>query len=777
MKFLFGALLLMHTAASMAMLPCINALSGRVADSQTGEGLAYATIQVIGSREGAVADSSGHFLIRGLCAGTYQFRISHIGCKSKKMEVTIPYDGNLTFRLAHDEHDLHEVVIEAEEKRFAPMIPLEIKAATLQSRSGLAMAEMAELIPGVRVLKTGNTVAKPIFRGLHSNRLVVLNNGIRQEGQNWGTEHAPELDSYSATEISIMEGPQALRYGTDGMAGMVLVLPRSVFSRDSLGGTIRSEFSTNGWGGSVSAEFGGRFSEKIPLYFSVQGSAKKLGWVKTPHGYLRNTGVEEGNYAYSLGWKTDRWKASVYYSNFNQEIGLYRHSHLGNLTDLAEVIGGRPQPDTLGFSYEIERPRQEISHEMVKASLDFELNEWSEISICYARQYNSRKEYDLHVGFNPSEAELAAPQLDYRLTSHIATVAWNHTLSWAEGSVGIQALSRRNRAAGRNFLPAYQTRDFALFFTETMALGSWNMEYGARYEWLETDVSRLTNTESGVDYQTFQGLAIAAAWSKRIDHGALRFNLGSSWRPPAINELYARGLHHGAGVIEQGDPELELERSWLASATFHKDYNRNHLLASAYVNYFEGYIFANPRALELSIRGAFPRLDYTQTDALYWGSDVQFDSKPFDHISTTLRASMVWARNLGNGSFFTQIPAHRFDGSARYEFNDFGKIKKSFIGLDLTYTMQQYRSPEVFDYTRLFDANNSHTLPESFDFAPAPDAYFLVGLSGGFNFGRLSMQASVQNMFNQAYRDYLNLFRYYADEPGINFSIRTTFQF
>jgi iron complex outermembrane receptor protein len=43
---------------------------------------------------------------------------------------------------------------------------------------------------GVSSLKTGSSVVKPVINGLFGSRVPVINNNVRLEDQEWGTEHA-----------------------------------------------------------------------------------------------------------------------------------------------------------------------------------------------------------------------------------------------------------------------------------------------------------------------------------------------------------------------------------------------------------------------------------------------------------------------------------------------------------------------------------------------------------------------------------------------------------
>lgn len=758
-----------------AQTECTLNLSGRVVDSSTGLGLGFATVFFQNSGRGAYADSTGLFTLSGICSGLHDLRISHVGCAPMKVELLLESDTTITFTLVHDDAILEEFVVEGITDEADILTRLAIREAQIDATSGLQLAEQALAIPGMRMQETGNTIAKPVFRGLQGNRLLVLNAGIRQEGQYWGSEHAPEIDPFIAQEISVIEGADALRYAPDAIGGLILVEPADVFKSDSLTGSISGMGATNGRGGALAAELMGSLSK---LYFRGQVSGKKLGDIQTPDVFLVNTGTEEFNYSYALGWKEEKWRAEVFYSNFNQRIGIYRYSHLGNLTDLYEVISGlRNNPDTSDFSYDINRPYQDVGHELLKGQLSLELDKENRLELIYSRQFNSREEYDIHVGINPSVEELARPQLDYALTTHLGEIIWNHRTESFQRKIGMTGLFRKNTFRGRNFMPNYRNNSVGIFATEHRDMGLWHMKYGVRFERYTADIFSPVASEDDPLGLEFDGLSAAVSAKKDLENGDLTLSLSTFWRAPAVNELFSSGLHHGIGAIEQGDPDLGRERSYALSATWRKVFSRTRILATAYTNYIQNYIFLNPKDLELTIRGAFPRFDYEQTDALYWGSDLQADgqwNKGFSYLAT---ASFVWAQNLKNGTYFINIPAHRLSAEIKKTWEDGKKVKAPWVSMVGEYTMEQYRAPAVFPYETVFEVGTDTPLPPSFDFAPAPDGYFLFGLRAGLRLEKTSVQMGVENVLNTTYRNYMNRFRYYMDEPGFNLTLRIKHNF
>jgi iron complex outermembrane receptor protein len=98
-----------------------------------------------------------------------------------------------------------------------------VSGLALDKTRGGSLADAIQSIPGVRMLQTGSTIAKPVINGMWGSRVPVFNNGIRQEGQQWGAEHAPEIDPFIAQQITVVKGAESVRVGQESMGGVVLL--------------------------------------------------------------------------------------------------------------------------------------------------------------------------------------------------------------------------------------------------------------------------------------------------------------------------------------------------------------------------------------------------------------------------------------------------------------------------------------------------------------------------------------------------------------------------
>ncbi|MBL7827499.1 MAG: TonB-dependent receptor, partial [Saprospiraceae bacterium] len=317
---------------------CHFALRGQVTEGAAHEILAYATVWVKEAAKMAMTDEKGRYEILDLCENTpYTVEVSHIECAHFTQIVRLKENTIVDFNLVHDAV-LKEVVVL--EKAIAPP-PAQsqsvVDQADLEASKGVNLGETLKKLPGVSILATGASIAKPVIQGLHSNRIAIVNNNVVLEGQQWGSEHAPEIDPFSAGKISVVKGAAGVRYGPGAMGGAVILEPEPLRKEDGFGGVLTLGGFSNGRAGVASGMLDWRLPGKS-LAFRIQGTAKRSGNLRAPDYFLNNTGVGEFDFSTMAGWKKGRWEHESSFSSFNQKLGILRAAHIGNLTDLQLAI-------------------------------------------------------------------------------------------------------------------------------------------------------------------------------------------------------------------------------------------------------------------------------------------------------------------------------------------------------------------------------------------------------------------------------------------------------
>lgn len=747
---------------------CHFAVSGTVRDQLGKSPLEFANIYVEETSQGAVADVKGFFRLENLCAGNYHLRISHVSCESQRLFLKISQDTIIEVFLAHHEEFLQEVRISAY-KIEIPNTRTQntIGAEQLGRESGKNLAQILENITGVNSIKSGSGIAKPVIHGLYGNRIAILNNGLVQAGQQWGNDHAPEIDPHTAQKITVVKGVEAIEYGGNTLGGAVLVEPSAISSDPDVHGSVHYVFHTNGLGHTLSGkvEKGGGWAD-----WRVVLSGKMIGDRHAPDYFLTNTGSKELNGAVSLAKNIGKFKTQVYYSLFNTELGILRGSHIGNLTDLQTAIGqAKPFFTNDHFSYQINAPRQVVQHHLLKVTTKYLLDNQGFINLTYGGQLNRREEFDVRRGGRSS-----IPSLDLTLQSHFLDAQYHFfsEKNW-ELKMGLQTKFNSNgNNAGTGILPLIPNYDLwngAAYVMYKKNTQNWFYETGGRYDFYAIQVSAisrdLNRTVENLEHFFHNYSLSGGIGFQKSPVFSSKLNIGLTQRSPEVNELYSFGLHQGVSGIEEGNRDLRAEKSlkviWTNSYSLH---NRFLGELSMYYQNIQDYIFLEPqKEFRLTIRGAFPVFLYRQTNATIAGIDALLKYELAKNIEWIGKYSMVHGTDTQNAIPLVYMPANQVFSSLSYEFPAFAKVQNIRIMLQGRYVFRQNR------------------LLESQDFLSPPPAYWLFGtlFEGKITHKKITyhLHFQIDNLLNIRYRDYLNRLRYYADEEGRNLRMGLRMEF
>ncbi len=761
---------------SVALLPFLNfgqqcnlIIKGKIVDASTGLPLANATVSIEKTKFFAASDSLGNFKLKNLCAAGYHIRFSHLGCAPEVFFLNLKKDTNLVVFLAHHSELINEVDVHADAVDADKKASNTIGATEIVGNANKNLAQSIENIAGVGTLNTGSGISKPIIHGLYGNRVSIINNGIAQSGQQWGNDHAPEIDPFVANHISVIKGASALAYGGVSLGGVVLVEPAAFTNEPHLHGKSNYVFQTNGLGHTLNA-----LLEQSAKWGSwrVIGTAKYIGDKKSPNYYLTNTGNRELDFAFQYEKNiTNRWKISAYYSHYQTVLGILRGSHISNISDLESAMG-RDEPFFTKdyFSYQIEAPYQNVKHRLLKLETKYLLSDNQIIEVKYGGQINDREEFDVRRS-NFSES----PSLSLQMLSNFLEGAYAITFrkNWMLKS-GIQYFyidnTNDNSATSRMpLIPDYRSNQGNIYLILQKEHGKLSYELGGRIDYRSLEVVQITPTyprEIVRHNHQFKNYSLSAGagytFTPRIE---TKLDIGFVQRAPEVNELYSSGLHQGLASVEYGNPNLLAENSFKALLSADFSINKNVFVQlTSYYQPINDYIYLKPTGeYELNISGSFPIYIYDQTDAQIYGFDVLASYQTTENIKIVAKYAYLKGDDVRNDVPLIFMPPNNFYLSLNYAAKDFGKWGHNSVAVNGKYVAKQ-----------------GNLLPSQ-DFMPAPDAYFLLGaeLNTSYHLGKntLDFGLRIENMLNTVYRDYLNRLRYFADDIGINVSLRATYNF
>lgn len=782
--------------------PCTATFSGVVVNSE-GERLPGANVFLTPGNIGMSTDAGGRFAFKDLCSGTYNVNVQYVGYKNVTSSIKISGTHTRTFLLEEEATQLNEVVVshhDAENTEHATNFSL-VNEKKLAESAGKTIGATLMKVPGVTVLQTGPGIFKPVVHGLHSQRLLILNHGIRQEGQQWGAEHAPEIDPFIASNLVVIKDASAIKFGPDALGGVIVVNPPALPEKNELAGTVATVVQSNGRSGTISGMLEGGIGKLDGWGWRVQGTAKRGGDFHTPDYSLTNSGVREFNFSVAAGYHVKKIGVDVFFSRFQSELGIIKATAVGNLEDLVAAMERDVPLYTEDFSYSISQPRQEVRHNLLKANVHFHGDE-GEWRFQYGFQDNDRSEYAMRIG-----GLFQIPTLDLNLTTHTLDAEWEtHHSERRTFVIGTNAMFQQNRNVPGTqripFIPNFDNVSAGVFATSKFFFTNWTLDAGVRYDFRAYSVKgfdfKNTRYDASLDFNN-----VSASLGMTHDLSSaqtIKLNVSTSWRPPHVSELYSLGTHQSAAAIEYGlmldkqtnevrdvsSVDFSAEQAFKAVATYGFRSDRLSVEASAYTNYIANYIYLRPQGITRNLSGTFPYFRYDQTNALMLGFDIDASIKLHHYVNLAPKVSFLRARDVKEGSYFLFVPSSRYAVDVRYEKPTIAFMKNAYVEAGGVFVSKQNFSPRVISPQAFKEASENNTDPfngdqSAFDFMEAPDGYVLANVAAGFSLKASNMKydfrIAAENLLNESYRDYANRLRYYADEMGRNliFSMKIIF--
>lgn len=763
MRFILALLFwLVITAGSSAQIPCTGTVRCTVVEAPGFAPIPFVLFEAIGRKEAVLSDAAGIIRLDSICPDGLRLRVLTTGFDPDTFLVTAEGKAQRLV-LRGSTRALKGTDVTATRIEAASTLNSDsIQQQEIDRAAGKVFSDVLEQLSGVTTLRTGQQVAKPVIHGLHSQRLLILHAGVRLEGQQWGTEHAPEIDPFAAGRITVLKGGSALRYGADALGGVILVEPREIAHELGIRAELNAVGMSNGRQGVLSAMAEQHLGRFFDVCWRLQGTIKRGGNIHTPDWYLDNTGVQEYNYSGTVGIERKRMGAEVYLSAFNATNGIFSGAHIGNTSDLTRILetGETITADT--FTYSIGRPRQAVRHHLLSARVWYAVPGLGKFSLRTGTQLNRREEYDRDRPYSDSLAALDEPELKLKLMTRTADLVFESASRRGYSLLsGLSLFTQDNQYSGlRYFVPNYRLVDLGGFALLRKKVSAFEFELGLRYDFRDQQVYRNVSGQVVRDNYRFQFPNVSFGLIWRADTlNQLKFHIGSARRAPSINEWFSDGLHHGTATYETGDPSLGLEKAWLCSIGWKHVSDRFSSELGLYSMLINDYIYLVPSDQPvLTLSGAFPAYRYTGVDAYIGGVDASLDLQLLDHLQAGFDGSLVYAQNRTADSPLELMPAPRIASSLRWEFADRGRWSACTV---------------QFTYRRVF---RQEWIPDNTADAPAPAAYGIssIGVETRYSmFGQpIWLNLAAENLFNVRYRDYLNRLRYYSDEMGQNLVLR-----
>jgi len=737
-----------------------TSLRGTITDAVGGNSVVGASIYFPTLRIGTVTNREGKYTIDNLPAIKTTIQVSFVGHQTIIQEVDLRSVSTLDFVLHENNAMLGEVVVTGltgnalAEKSPTPVSVLSTRF--LQETSSANIIDAIAREPGISQITTGSGISKPVIRGMGYNRIVVVNDGIRQEGQQWGDEHGIEVDGQSVGSVEILKGPASLMYGSDALAGVLILHDEPLLPLGHMHANIASEYQTNNGLFDYTLNFAGN---KKNIVWDLRWSQKMAHAYKNKYdGYVYGSQFREnalsGNLGINRRWGFSHLKLSAY----NITPGIIegeREKVTGAFIKPVFINGEEDEVRVTSHdfhSYSHPMPYQQIYHYKVVSENSFVLGDGT-LKAVVGYQQNRRQEME----------EVATPD-EAALDLRLHTLSYDvHYLSpesrgwkWA---AGLSGMAQHSKNLGEEFLiPDYRLFDIGAFASATRSFSRLTLSGGLRFDLRRLhSYALMEEGEERFDDFTrhFSGLTGSIGAIYNLGKGLnLRINISRGFRTPNISELGANGVHEGTFRYEIGNHDLKPEYSWQGDLGV--DYSSEIFSAqlSLFVNQIDNYIFLEKL---LDAQGQEVMIDdevaYQNKggDARLWGGEVLVDIHPVEQLHFQNTFSYVHAVRLyqeAEAKYLPLIPAPRWTSDLRYDIIRDGQTLNNFyVSVGLEYYLCQ---------NHFYGVGGTETA--------TPD-YMLLNASAGMDVCRqgqtlFSVFLTANNLTDCAYQSHLSRLKY-----------------
>lgn len=738
-------------------------LTGKVTDEK-GNPLPGASVFLHDVKAGAIADAEGNYKTAPINRGSYLVEVTYQGFASQIVPVTLNGNTfkNFTLNTTAVEQEAVTVtgVSSATRVRNSPQPVSLVKRTELLQNASTNLINALVRKGGVSVITTGPAISKPVIRGLGYNRVVTINDGIRQEGQQWGDEHGIEIDEYSVQRAEVLKGPASLMYGSDGIAGVINFITNQPVTPGTIKGNILATYTDNNNTHGFNANLAGNLLNGFN--WNAYGSLKSAADYKNKYdGRVFNSRFNEKNWGGYIGINKSWGYSHLIVSSFNQKLGVTegtRDSATGKFLYLAETPYEAIATDEQLKSKDFITPYQHVEHFKIALDNSFAAGK-NRVAATVAFQRNQRRELG-----NPDAPSVPDLYFDLKTVNYNLQYQFAAQRGW-KTTIGANGMYQQNRnLAEEKLIPEYNLFDAGIFVYTIKSFNKLTVSGGLRGDTRTMDIKGLQE----LDYSKFKAVnkhygnisGSAGAAYEASEGVTLKANIAKGFRAPSAAELSSNGAHEGTYRYEYGDNNLKTENSLQFDAGLEVVSRHVSFGINTFYNHISNYIYYN--RLEAAGGGDslvknngadLQAFKFSQSGATLAGFEANFDIHPHPldwlHFENTFSfvAGTFSSYFEGSNRLPAMPPAHLLS-ELRANFAKAGNVLKNlYFKAEMDATARQ---------NRVFTAYNTETPTAGY-------ALFNAGAGSDFNAKNrklFSLYLSFNNITNIAYQSHLSRLKY-----------------
>lgn len=779
-------------------------LKGVIKDSRTGSYLQGAIVYIPDLKAGAISDSLGNYRLRNIPAGNYLVEASLVGYSRVLTTITVRDIVQMDYSLTPSPTELDDITVTgvpaATDKQKSPVTVSTMSYKELSENASTNVIDAIARVPGVSAMTDGQSISKPVIRGLGYNRVLTINDGVEQVDQAWFDEFGIEADPDAVNRYEILKGPASLAYGSDAIAGVVNLIPERPLPEGQMKGNLLFNYQTNNGLINNMAYLAGT---RNGIAWSVRVDNIMAHAYQDPYdGYALNSQFSNFNTDGTIGLHRKWGFTQLHISYFDMHTGIVdgtRDSASGQMerqVSYPGLNGGQPTyvlpTHQEVVSYTPFCIDQHIRHTKLVWDNSIAVGA-GRITGIFSWQKNQRQEAN-----DPTMPD--TPDIYYSSNGATYDVRYiSPQIGNFNVSAGLNGVSQFSKSLGTLMLiPNYNFFQIGGFVIAKETIGKVNLSGGLRYDtrtfhgidhWVDSTTQAPVSPDAPNAFHEFPGFTShfsgvsfsAGAAYDLTKNVYLKANIARGWRAPNVAECGANGVHDGTVVYEIGDPTLKPETSLEEDIVFGVNSKDINVELDLFNNSIHDFIYAQGlqsvfggdsinNSLNAAGLGDAPVYKYTQGKARLYGGEITLGIHPSSIHWVELNAglSIVYGSLLNapdSVKYLPFVPPTRITADLKFHLIPGAKgIRNTYLKIGMLDCFQQN---DIYRQYAIYNGLNTALTP--FEYAASTSAtkgYVLFSAGAGGDIiskGRVFCQVYITctNIFNTAYMDYMSRFKYY----------------
>lgn len=739
---------------------CQTKISGIVKEEDTNKPIPNVYVFISDLNKGVITDQNGNFSIGVLAKGQLNITFSHVAYETVLKSVILNDSNsgmNLEVLLKSISNHLNEIVVtsafENEFKQNTFKIDV-VNRDDIQKVGGFSVMDILNKVPGVDATTTGTLISRPVIRGLSSNRVLTLIDGVRFETQQWDDEHGIGVNENGVEKIEVIKGPESLLYGPEAMGGVVNFIKTKPAPVGTIKGSAFTSMSRNNLGWRALANVDGA-KENYNWGISALGKLFSDYFINNQTFRVPNTRLLEYGVKGYAGINR-KWGATNLSYNFNQAFfGILDGKDI-TFGPNGEIINTDIEKEK--YPFEIEAPYHSVLDNRIISTTDILIGK-SKMDVLLSYQNNRRSENEELSG-----VKKGYKYVDMTLQSLNYTIKWNSpkwgSFSSIIGTQGMLQNNKNNSGAATVLVPDATINDYGLFAVSKFEYNDLNLTFGTRYDARKLD----TKTTTGNNYsipeisKSYENVSASLGLAYTIISDLiLRASFATGYRSPNLNELTSNGY------------KLESRRFEVGNADFEKEYNNQFdfnttytgknfsLETSFFINRVNNYIYIAPTGNTVpnntNPSEMVPEYKFYQSNAELIGGEARLDIHPENvkWLRFETKYATLEGKRTDNDSYLPMMTPTKLSNTFFVNFKDFGRFSKSSFNVNLASTFDQNK----------VSINELKT-----------KGYALLNLGLFTTYKKIDFTLTANNVLDKNYVNHMSRFRQFnISEPGLNVSM------